>query len=76
MVLKELVLGGRMVLQGVGFLDIDTLSISTVPMVFLLVFFTGFFVTFWLSCTGHRSCTGSVCFGLKITRMPLESQIL
>ena len=38
MVLKELVLGGCMVLQGVRFLDVDILSILTVPMVFLLTF--------------------------------------
>ena len=38
MVLKELVLGGRMVMQGVGFLDVDILSILIVPMVFLLAF--------------------------------------
>ena len=42
MVLKELVLGGHMVLQGVGFLDVDILSILTVPMVFLLVFLLAF----------------------------------
>ena len=43
MVLKELVLGGRMVLQGVGILDVlSILSILTVPMVFLLVFLLAF----------------------------------
>ena len=43
MVLKELVLGGCMVLQGVRFLDVlSILSILTVPMVFLLVFLLAF----------------------------------
>ena len=43
MVLKELVLGGHMVLQGVGFLGVlPILSILTVPMVFLLVFVLAF----------------------------------
>ena len=43
MVLKELVLGGRMVLQGVGFLDVlSILSILAIPMVFLLVFLLAF----------------------------------
>ena len=34
--------------------------------------FTGFFMTFWLCCTSCKSCTGSVHFGFKITRMLLE----
>ena len=39
MVLKVLVLGGCMVLQGIGFVDtLSRLSILTVPMVFLLAF--------------------------------------
>ena len=38
MVPQALVLRGRMVLQGIRFLDVDILSILTVPMVFLLAF--------------------------------------
>ena len=43
MVLKVLVLGGCMVLQGIGFEDtLSRLSMLTVPMVFLLVFVLAF----------------------------------
>ena len=43
MVLKVLVLGGCMVLQGIGFEDtLSRLSIFTVPMVFLMVFVLAF----------------------------------
>ena len=39
MVLKVLVLGGCMVLQGIGFKDtLSRLSMLTVPMVFVLAF--------------------------------------
>ena len=32
--------------------------------------FAGVFIAFWLCCTGHKSCTGSVWFGLEILLMP------
>ena len=63
MVLKELVLGGRMVLQGFGFLDVCSsvgfLSILTVSVVILLVFSSTFRCV--VKVVLGRCCLGSNC---------------
>ena len=64
MVLKELVLGGRMVLQGIGFLDVCSsvgfLTILTVSVVILLVFSSTFHcvveVVLGPYCLGSNCC--------------------